>query len=553
MKNISRYLTPLAMAALLLAPTNLYSESALGHALGGPEVNKENLTDKEKYTSETYVHEGLTQRMIEKACGKDETLKKACAGADVDPEFMGISGTMFKALSKAYTMVVGAGGLGELEASEPAADGGNAQGGGQATGDAQAGGDKTGSKEDKADNTDYCKYIAVGTEAISMVQQTASQQSLNATPLENPNNVGNAQKEALYRASRSHKERSNNAKIQTYGWGTSTVCYGAMMLRPGISTSSWKNWLKLGSSALMTAFFNSQVKGHQKYADQVKQIADTLPEPGDCNPVTERNCYCAQSETQYDPNYCQKEIHKKIVADNSYKISCIDDKAQADKDCSCRDTDSCLDKTFVNYLKGLGFNETMNKGVVTPLSKFAKGELVGGKLDTSDIAQAAMAKKTLEQLKDKMPNDSVSLNKDQLAEAKAIQSLGIPAALARKMASMPYTAEAKKLGDKLAKAGIGGGTYNPSAGTGNRYNNGSVLTFQGGNGNRKSGRSTSSNIDYKKFLPKKGKSTSNGQVLNFAKEAEARAQIHHKGDNRNIFQIISRRYQVTGWNKLGYE
>lgn len=540
MKNIPRYLTPLLAAILLLGPTPALSESALGHTPGGPEANIENLTDQEKYTSETYVHEGLTQRMIEEACGKDETLKKACAGADVDPEFMGISGTMFKALSKAYTMVVGAGGLGELEVDKPTeTEGGDAA---QAT-----------DEEDKTDNTDYCKYIAVGTEAISMVQQVASQQSLNATPLENPNNVGNAQKEALYRASRSHKERSNNSKIQTYGWGTSTVCYGAMMLRPGISTSSWKNWLKLGSSALMTAFFDSQVKGHKKYADQVKQIADTLPEPGDCNPATERNCYCAQPETQYDPKYCQKEIHKKIVADNSYKISCIDDKAQADEDCSCRNTDTCLDKTFVNYVKGLGFNETMNKGVVTPLSKFAKGELVGGKLDTSDIAQAAMAKKTLEQLKDKMPKDSVSLNKDQLAEAKAIQSLGIPAALARKMASMPYTAEAKKFGDKLAKAGIGGGTYNPSAGTGNRYDNGSVLTFQGGNGNRKSGRSTSSNIDYKKFLPKKGKSNSSGQVLDFAKQAEAKAQIHHKGDNRNIFQIISRRYQVTGWNKLGFE
>ncbi len=549
MKKISRHLLTLTTAVLIMGPHQLAAESALGHSLGGPEANVENLTDKEKYTSETYVHQGLTQRMIEEACGKDDTLKKACAGADVDPEFMGISGNMFKALSKAYTMVVGAGGLGELEATETSTDSAS-NGGGEAP---AGGGDKAGgADEEKADNTDYCKYIAVGTEAISMVQQVASQQSLNATPLENPNNVGNAQKEALYRASRSHKDRSDNAKIQTYGWGTSTVCYGAMMARPGISTSSWKNWLKLGSSALMTAFFNSQVKGHKKYSEQVKQIADTLPDPGDCNPVTERNCYCAQAETQYDPTYCQREIHKKIVADNSYKISCIDDKAQADEDCSCRDTDTCLDKTFVNYVKGLGFNETMNKGVVTPLSKFAKGELVGGKLNTSDIAQSAMARKTLDQLKDKMPNDSVSLNKDQLEEAKAIQSLGIPAALARKMASMPYTAEAKKFGDKLAKAGIGkGGTGNFGASSGNRSNN-SVLTFQGGNGNRKSGRSTSSNVDYKKFLPKKGK-TNSGQVLDFAKQAEAKAQIHHKGDNRNIFQIISRRYQVTGWNKLGYE
>lgn len=550
MKKISRSLTTLFMLGLVLRPIGLNAESALGHTLGGPEANTENLSDQDKYTSETYVHDGLTRRMIEDACGKDDTLKKACAGADVDPEFMGISGNMFKALSKAYTMVVGAGGLGELEG--PSADAGKGAETAGSTGNNAQGADNAKGKEEKGQE-DYCKYIAVGTEAVSMVQQAAAQQSLNATPIDNPNNVGNAQKEALYRASRSHKERSNNAKIQTYGWGTSTVCYGAMMVMPSVSATSWKNWLKLGSSALMTAFFKSQVDGHKKYADQVKQIADTLPDPGDCNPVTERNCYCAQEETQYDPNYCQKEIHKKIVADNSYKISCIDDKAEADTDCSCRDTDTCLDKTFVNYVKGLGFNETMNKGVVTPLSKFAKGELVGGKLNTSDINQAAMAKKTLDQLKDKIPNDSVSLNKDQLAEAKAIQSLGIPAALARKMASMPYTAEAKKFGDKLAKGGLGGGSFGQGAGTGYRNSSGSVLTFQGGTGNRKSGRSTSSNIDYKKFLPKKGKSASNGQVLDFAKEAEAKAQIHHKGDNRNIFQIISRRYQVTGWNKLGYE
>ena len=549
MKRILSATHQLIIASLLITSFEVLGQSAIDHARGGPEKNPENLTDQEKYTSETFVHDGLTQRMIKEACGKDESLEKACTGADADPEFMGISGNMFKALAKAYTMVIGAGGGGELESAEPSSGGDSA--GASSGGDGAAGGDQAagGGKEEKEDNTDYCKFIAMGTEAVSMVQQQASQQSLNAVPL---NTTSNAQKEALYRASVSHKNRSDNAKIQTYGWGTSTVCYGAMMLRPSVSKSSWKNWMKLGASGLMTAFFNSQVKGHKKYADQVREIADSLPDPGDCNPVTERNCYCAQPETEYDQNYCVKEINKKIVAANSYKISCIDDKAQADEDCSCTATDTCLDKTFIDYVKGLGFNETMNKNVVTPLGKFAKGELIGGKLSTTDIAQAAMAKKTLDQLKDKMPNDSISLNQDQLAEARAIQSLGIPAALARRMASMPYTAEAKKIADQLAKGNLGKGTYGNAASSGNRYGNNSVLTFQGGQG-KKSGRSTSSNFDYKKYLPKKGKSSSGGQVLNFAKQAEAKAQIHRGGDNRDIFQIISRRYQVTGWTKLGFE
>lgn len=543
------------LVALILAltPVGQLHSQALNQARGGPTGNLENLNDQEKYTSETYVHDGLTQRMIKEACEKDETMQKACAGANVDPEFMGISGTMFQALAKAYTMVVGAGGLGELEGtkSDASSSGSSSNTGSSSQTNSDAASQTEGQsaeKEEKEDTQDYCKYIAMGTEAVAMVQQTASQQSLNTTPL---GSVSNAQKEALYRASRSHSDRAQNAKIQTYGWGTSTVCYGAMMLRPSISKSSWKNWLKLGSSALMTAFFNSQVKGHEKYAKTVKEIADKLPEPGDCNPVTERNCYCAQPETQYDPSYCEKEIHKKKVADSSYKISCMDDKAQADEDCSCVNTDSCLDKKFMDYIKGLGFNETMNKNVVTPLNKFSKGELVGGKLTGSDISQASMAKKVMDQLKDQMPDDGVSLNKSQQAEAKMIESMGIPGALARRMAAMPLTSEAKSLADKFGKGAIGSGNQGQAAAA-RSYNNGNVLTFQGGQNNK--GRGTSSNsFDYKKFMPKKGKSAQSGQVLDFAKQAEARAQIHRGGDDRNIFHIISRRYQVTGWNKLGYE
>lgn len=540
------------LIALIFALTSvgdIYAQ-ALIQARGGPTGNLENLTDQEKYTSETYVHDGLTQRMIREACDKDETLKKACMGADVDPEFMGISGTMFQALAKAYTMVVGAGGLGELEGNkpEPGANSNSSNSGNTNTDSASTTeGTEAQGKEEKEDTQDYCKYIAMGTEAVAMVQQTASQQSLNTTPLES---VSNAQKEALYRASRSHQDRAQNAKIQTYGWGTSTVCYGAMMLRPSISKSSWKNWMKLGASGLMTAFFNSQVKGHEKYADIVKRIADKLPDPGDCNPVTERNCYCAQPETMYDPSYCEKEIHKKRVADSSYKIACMNDKAEADPSCACLNTDTCLDKQFMDYIKGLGFNETMNKNVVTPLNKFAKGELVGGKLASSDISQAAMAKKVMDQLKDKLPEDNISLNKSQQAEAKLIESMGIPRALARQMAGMPLTSDAKALADKFAKGSIGSGG-NGQAAAARSYDNGSVLTFQGGNGNK--ARSISSNnFDYKKYMPKKG-TKSSGQVLNFAKQAEAKAQIHRGGDNRNIFQIISRRYQVTGWNKVGYE
>src|SRR5690606_29601831 len=65
---------------------------------------------------------------------------------------------------------------------------------------------------DERDDTDYCKYVAVGTEAVAMVQQTMAQQEINSVPLEQE---ASAQKASLMRVARGYKEREKNAQTQT--------------------------------------------------------------------------------------------------------------------------------------------------------------------------------------------------------------------------------------------------------------------------------------------------------------------------------------------------
>ena len=59
---------------------------------------------------------------------------------------------------------------------------------------------------------------------------------------------------------------------------------------------------------------------------------------------------------------------------------------------------------------------------------------------------------------------------------------------------------------------------------------------------------------FAKFMNKggNGKSSSNGEILNFAQKAQAGAQISNRKDS-SVFDIISRRYQVSAWRRLELE
>ena len=227
-----------------------------------------NLTDEERYQSETFIHQGLSQREMTEACEKLKD-SAACRGQG-KTKFLGVDSSLIQGIASAYSMFSGlasaSGALGGPSASS-AADGAAAT-------------EKSG--------VDYCGIIPMAGEQVASFMQQAEQTQIQSQPITELN----AQKEQLYQASRSHGARARSAKIQGSVWGVTTACYG-VMVATGKAALDKKTILKAGAAGFLTLFWMNESKQQKKYESEVKEIADNLPGAGDCNPHTERNCYCA--------------------------------------------------------------------------------------------------------------------------------------------------------------------------------------------------------------------------------------------------------------------
>lgn len=255
------------------------------------------LTDSEKQISENYVHEGLQQRTVDELCKGNED---SCRGSEVKTKFLGVNGNLIKAIAKAYTTVIGMTDIGKLtkKSDAPKVDP-------KAKTEVKPA-ETTKEAEKKEDQTDYCKYIAVATEVVALFQQTTTQKNLSNIPT----NQETAQKDSLYKASRSHDARADNAAMQRNGWGATTLCYGVLATQVQINTSYL---IKLGAAGLLTWFYETDRKQNDDAAKLTKSIADKLPGKGYCNPATQRDCYCVQPEQKMILNTaCQKFLKIEI-------------------------------------------------------------------------------------------------------------------------------------------------------------------------------------------------------------------------------------------------
>lgn len=542
-----RILRVLAVVVVSLMMSIHAEDNAVGHTRSGNTNNTENLnlTDRDRWESQTYIHEGKAQRVMQEECAKLDDAR-VCQGSDPGFKHMGMDSSMVKAVSKVYSMV-----LGFTDGSFKAGE--NAAGSGETVTTTTTNADGTTTTETtdkKEDQQDYCKYVALGGEMIAMFQQQAAQQNLQNIDGHGDNK--SVQKKTLMKAARSHSERAKTAKMQATTWGATGVCYTwyAAQAFMGNIQHSWGLWLKLAGAYFLADFYNKEKKAQEEYAKQVKSIADKLPGPGDCNAITDKDCYCAEKSTMYDPR-CMPEMHKRRMADTSYAVPCLNDETKIDKECKCISSDSCFDSKFFQDIKGPGLGNFLNSPAGAQFKSLTRGEFKGGKIDsTSDNAVNAV-KKAMDDLMDKKggPADP-NLDKKQLEEAKLIASTGIPLALAKTIAKSPFDKNAQKQFSKLQ------GRFNSGKYVAKGKKRGpKVLSFSGGSGLRpKTSRKSNNGMDFAKMFgkKKKKKGKGRGKVMKFADKAARSAQIN-KNSDRPIFEIISRRYQVSGWRRLDIE
>ncbi|MBK24177.1 MAG: hypothetical protein CME70_09275 [Halobacteriovorax sp.] len=526
-----------------------------------------NLTDQEKRLSEEYVHDGKALREQEEMCAQLDD-PDACRGKTPDSKFMGMDSNMVMALSKAYTMVVGmmggaSGGIKMKNASVPEGtkvgpddavsksssevDGVKTESftnedGVTTTKTTDANGkvtEKTEGKKEK-DRQDYCKYIAIGVEAVAMFQTQLTKQNA-----EIPAGKDTAQKEILYKAARTHQDRAKSHKFQFGGWAATAGCYG-LMLATGADPSSVGIWLKLGGSLLLTEFFRQQAELNEGYYDKVKAIADKLPGKGDCNPVTDKECYCAQEETRNDPTYCLPQFHNNKVKLGNYRVACIDANSKVDPKCTCINADACLDNKIMNKLKPFGIGTAFNSAAVRPISNISRGQL-----DSRDLASAkngelaAFNKRTIDKFGNEIPASGV-LNAKEQDTVKELGKFGVAPKLAAIMAKQKGGPGVKSNFARFRGGRFGGRSTGRSSFNKRR---GKVISFSGGRGANGKRKKKAAANPFARFGKKKANKKRGGKVLNYQSRALSSAQIN-KDKNRPIFEIISRRYQVSGFKRL---
>ncbi|MCR9205049.1 MAG: hypothetical protein NXH75_10755, partial [Halobacteriovoraceae bacterium] len=371
------------------------------------------LTDQERWDSQTYFHEGKSVREMNEACDKLKD-PAACQGRG-KTKFMGINSDIVKMIAKIYSMfggmmsMSGGGGM-DFEAKE------------LPEGETRPEGESDTKK-------DYCSMIPMAGEMVAMFAQQMETQNLNSQPTtqETP------QKELLYRAARSHQAREKSAKIQGTVWTATVACYAGYMAMGGIAIN-WKVIAKAAGAGFLAIFWNNEAKQQAKYADEVRAIAEQLPGVGDCNPHTQRNCYCTQPETQYDPQYCLPQIHKKAIANNSYAVPCVDQNTKVDKSCQCVDTNSCFDQEFFSDLKVPGLVQFAKSSAGKDFRNLTRGELTNGKLASAANGSSARARKLLGEL-DKKNKKNPELSRGDLSVADSFEKYGLPKGLARLVAS----------------------------------------------------------------------------------------------------------------------
>lgn len=512
----------------------------LGSESGGA-AKEMNLTDEQKQLSENYVHQGLANRKILEACSGDKN-SAMCAGNDPEASKKAI----MQGLSKAYAMFSGMMDdkfLGLKKKADPtkSTPDTNKKPDGETPKTSEGDAKKTDQPKEE-NQTDYCKYIPMATETVSMFMQQS-----NAQLLSTPSSGGEtAQKESILKAAKSHEERAKGSKIQATGWGGTAACYGVMAATGTVVNTGLV--VKMGAAAFLGAFYYKDAQDNEEYAKKTRAIADTLPGKGDCNPITQKACYCSQPETENDATYCAAELHKKALAQGSTRVSCVDSNLKSDPSCNCERTNNCFEKFMLgqDVNNSLGFGLT--GGQFSPVKKLTNGEATSGVLSGSAYGQYnAIAKKKLNDFANSIPGPA-NLSPNERNLAAIYQKAGIPANIAAHMAAANVPQSA--INNAMAK--VNGLTSNAPIANIESGNN-RVVEFSGGSGLMPKSKSKGGNEDFSNLLGAKKSAVANSKVIEFAvQKAQAQGQIT-KADDKSIFEIISNRYLNSAMNRLNLE
>ena len=509
MKTVMNFHLPILLSSLF---------ASSNHDIGSTSGSL-NVSDAERKIMDTYEHEEYIEKEKKKLCqqaNKGENCRDQSelkAFGLIPPEILG-------AVSKAYGTVIGSGALGD----EFPLDEGRLS-------------DLPEEEAAEMENQkDYCRFLALGTEGAALVMQGFKQDHIEKSS----EGKISSQAESLHKAAAGHEARATSALIQTVGWGATSGCYVAMGAIKPINILDIGYIAKTAGSALLAGFFFDVHNKELAYAEEMKKIADSLPKKGECNPISERYCYCAQDSTKNDPKYCLPEMHQRKKAASSTSIICTDENKKSDPKCKCVASDSCYDKKIMSKIDG--FDKI--PGVAKSFKQYRS--MMRGELPSKNLVSRAMGKAVgsarikLKKIAAKMPQGH--LTPYQKKTASSLASYGIPGKITPLLTSLPDNSTGKNMFHRL------GDMNNSHASSHKRRKK--IIRFTGGKGINRKEKKAGSKFDFSKFTKKKTKrGISSKKILHFSEKATNLADISNQKET-NIFQIISRRYKTSTSRRL---
>ncbi|MES2528956.1 MAG: hypothetical protein V4598_17855 [Bdellovibrionota bacterium] len=483
------------------------------------------LTDAQNDESQTFVHKGIQEKKIKEGC--DNKQLKGC-----DPN---IGGGLEDQIGKMYVLLFGLGPM-----FMKGAGGGSSAAAPAAPAPATAPG-TTPAATPKAQGKDYCIYIPIAYEAISMLtqmggQKQASQETANLDP----------QLAALAQLKEAHKTRKKTATQQSVAYGVTTACYAGMLLtqtlKPDVMTIA-----KMAGAGALTTLYMSKAKKHGNAAAKVQEVIDSLPKAGDCNPWTGTSCFCAEktSAKLYPGQFNEVCVLNKGKFDGPLSnFGCAVQtagKVALDASCGCKKTNTCLSSKISIGKASLGLGANFVNDANAGLQLLDPSNFDEAKLNAFQANLAGkLAKVNIKG--DAIPD--VKLNPTQKAAADSLTGL-VPPAIANLAAAGSPSGP--------PSGGLMGGSTSSALDKIPAALRKEMKDFEVSGGYRGNGgfSPTSAAAESSFSLPGMQPANPEGgvQVEEYAEKALSNADVRNAPETA-IFDIISNRYRSSAWKRL---
>lgn len=539
--------TQMCLLLLLLSlPTFIYGQDKADDSIDGTFSNPTNLSDKQMDDAKNFTHQGI----------RDRTMKEGCKTINDCKDDEGLPLEML--IGKAYAMIgmmSGGGGMiptltkgGSTTATTaPAAEAGGAQAGsnpppvaGSEAGGAQAT-PAAGAKAEKETTPDYCMMVAMANETFGgLIQQSLQKQSDNQAT-----NQGDAQLQALISLKQTHQTRAKTATFQAGIYTAVTACYG-VMLATGKAAADAKFMLKMGGAGALSMLYWKKVSKHKNAVKKVEAVLASMDNAGkNCNPWTKSPCFCKEltSKTFYPMEYEEVcVLNKGNFETPKIALGCAAvnaNKMSYDKECKCKQTNSCLKSGLKAYNPKFGLGNNMMNDVNKTFDMLGSGEFDQGQLDQARLNSSAFVGKMKIKPTQKLPKPNLTDDQKKIADAlkpympeglanvaaasNSDYSGGIPESSASSAISKLPPSVKEKLASAINVGYKQGGGFTAVA-----EEPGFEMPMMAGQAAQESGGT---------------------EIVSFAEAAISKADVSNTPETP-IFDIISNRYRRSGWQKL---